>query len=174
MRRFDITDDGIDEEFQPTVVTTTTANPLDALRDKITEQVVKPDLELDVLTRDGMSIRYTTNLDLDVINKWRRVCQDKSQVDNFNMLKFASLVVANTAIAFALNGVEPTGADGDLVSFRSPEVLEWTNTKRALDAVRKLFANDAHIIATAQEIMSEAGFGDEMKESGEESPTRRS
>lgn len=175
IRSFDVGDDDQDDTFSPRVVSaaTTGPDPLAALRETITAAVSKPDVVLEVLTRPGMAIRFSTNLDLDVIQQWRRRSHDKSQPDNFNLLKFAQLVIANQSEAFSLNGQEPTGQDGQPISFRSNEVLEWTGTKRALDAVRAIYDNDAHIVATAQEVMEAAGFGDEMQEA-EEGPTRRS
>ncbi len=165
-----------DDTFTPKVApgVTTGPDPLAALRETITAAVQKPDLSLQVITRPGMTIRFSTNMDLDTIQQWRRRCQDKSQPDNFNLLKFECMVIANQAQAFGLNGQEPMGEDGAPISFRSSEVLTWTGQKRALDAVKALYDNDAHVVLTAQEVMEEAGFGDEMMEADEEGPTRRS
>lgn len=175
IRRFDAGDDLEDDTFTPKVIASGTSgpDPLAALRETITAAVAKPDVVLEVLTRPGMTIRFSTNFDLDIIQQWRKRSHDKVSPDNFNILKFALLVIANQAEAFGLNGQEPNGQDGNPLSFRSSEVLEWTGTKRALDAVRGLYDNDAHVVATAQEVMEAAGFGDEMMEA-EEGPTRRS
>lgn len=172
-RTFDL---GSDDDLTPVVAPglSTGADPLAALREVITAAVVKDDLTLQVITRPGLSIRFSTNMDLDTIQQWRRRCHDKSQPDNFNLLKFACMVIANQATAFALNGVEPD-IDGNPINFRNGPVFEWTNTKRAVDAVKALYDNDGHVVATAQEIMEAAGFGDEMVEGDvEESPTKRS
>lgn len=175
-RQFDSTTDDVDEDLTPQVAPglSTGQDPLAALRDVITAAVVKEDLVLDLLTRPGMAIRFSTNMDLDTIQQWRRRCHDKSQPDNFNLLKFACMVIANQAEAFRLNGQEPE-VDGLPLNFRQGPVFEWTNTKRAVDAVKALYDNDGHVVATAQDVMEAAGFGDEMVESDvEEGPTKRS
>lgn len=180
VRRFDFGDTPgtiEDDTFTPTTSaapgTSMGPSPLDQLRETITAAVTKPDLTLAVLSRPGLAIRFGTNIDLDILQQWRRRSHDKHMPDNWNILKFSQLVIANTAKAMVLNGEEPLGQDGEPVSFRSPELLEWTSTKRALDAVRGLYDNDGHIIATAQDVLEAAGYGDEMMEP-EEGPTKRS
>lgn len=176
VRRIAVDDDeDVNPEFNPKVTQTMGNNPLDALREAIQAEVAKPDITLQIITREGMSIRFGTNIDMDTdIARWRRSSQDKTQPDNFNLLKFSQLVIANCTLAVALNGEEPSDEAGQPITFTSSLMLEWTNVKRPLDAVRTLYGSDGHIIATAQEIMEAAGYGDEMREAGDDTPTRRS
>lgn len=149
------------------------SNPLDALREAVKQQVVSEDVTYPVPTRPGMSVRYSTTVDMEHVQLWRRSSNDKTAPDNFSVLKFSMLIIANTAKAFAFEGQEPTGGDGEPITFVSPEVGEWTGHKRALDRVRAIFANDGHVIATAGEIMQAAGYGDEIMEANPD-PTMRS
>lgn len=150
-------------------------NPLDALKASITEAVRRPDISLMVLSRPGLTIRYNTNIDMELLQRWRRSAHDKTAPDNFNVLRFMSLVVVNTALAFALNGEEPVGANGQPISFASPEVAQWTGQKRVLDSVRSLFASDGNIVTCGQQILDAAGYGDESMEADDEvGPTRAS
>lgn len=176
VRRIDPTLDADDtfERKSEVAPGTTMSNPLDELAAAITEEVRNPDLTLAVPLRPGMSLRYDTNIDADTeLMQWRRRSHDKSQPDNFNILKMSCIVIANCCKAVVFKDVEPTGSDGQPITFNSTEMFEWTKTKRAIDAVKALFGNDAHVLATAQDIIEAAGYGDEMMEP-EEGPTKRS
>ncbi len=165
-------EDQDDTPFVQSSPSSAPASPLDELRETITKEVQRPDLVLAVMARPGMEIRFDTNVDMSMIQEWRRrATRRRGQNEDFDILKFTSSVVANQARAFRLRGEEPAGADGEPISFRSPEVLQWTSTSRALDAVRALYSVDGHIISSAGEILQAAGYSDVMEE-GDEGPTR--
>ena len=166
-RRFDVGSVGLEDEVvlpedlsQPTQMD----NPLDALRDTIEAAVERPDLVREVLTRPGLTIRYATSIDMEHIQRWRKSAYDKTAPDNFNMLKFSLLVLANTCRAMALRGQEPTGQDGKPLTFISRELGEWTKQKRHLDIVRALYASDGHVVQTAQDVLDAAGYADDEME----------
>lgn len=176
-RRIDVGAIGLDDEVvsDPSMLSNPDRlpNPLDALAAAIKQEVVREDVTFPVPSRPGMTIRYSTAVDMEHVQNWRRSSHDKSAQDNFNVLKFSMLIIANTAKAFAFEGQEAFGGDGERISFTSPEVGEWTGQKRALDRVRVIFANDGHIISTAGEVMEAAGYGDEIMEADPD-PTMRS
>lgn len=166
-RHFDMGGVGLEDEVilpQDLSSPTKMENPLDALRETITAAVERPDLVLAVLTRPGLTVRYATSIDMEHIQRWRKNSHDKTAPDNFNMLKFSLLVLANTCKAMALRNTEPVGADGKPLTFISRELSDWTGQKRHLDIVRTLYASDGHVVQTAQDILDAAGYADDEME----------
>ena len=140
---------------------------LDRLRESLMEVVTLPPLTLKVIERPGMSVRFDTNIANATIQGWRKQSRNKSMPDEFDSLKFSSLVIANKAIAVMLDGQDVTDEQGDTVNFTSPELLKMLGVNRALDAVRKLYGVDGHIIQQADAILSAAGY-DEVEQKADD------
>lgn len=137
---------------------------LDALRSELKKEVRTPPIVLTVPGREGMSIKFDTNVDSGSVQMWRKQSQNKSMTDNFDGLKFSSLVIANKAEAIMYNGVTARTDDGNELNFKNQALLEMLSVHRALDAVRKLYGVDGHIFVAADEILRAAGYDSESQD----------
>lgn len=137
---------------------------LDALRSELKREVRNKPITLNVLGRDGMTIRFDTNIESGAIQMWRKQSQNKSMADNFDGLKFSSLVIANKAECILYNGVEARTEDGEELNFKNPAILDMLGVTKALDAVRKLYGVDGHIFVAADEILRAAGYDSDSQD----------
>ena len=140
------------------------ASVLSALKEELKREVQLPPITLAVPARPGMSIRFDANVNSGHIQMWRKQSQNKSMADNFDSLKFSSLVIANKAEAVMFDGVEARTDDGELLNFKNPELLTMLGTNRAVEAVRKLYGVDGHIFVAADEVLKGAGYDAEGQE----------
>lgn len=137
---------------------------LAALKEELQREVRLDPITLNVPSRPGMSIRFDTNVESGTIQMWRKQAQNKSMQDNFDGLKFSSLVVANKAEAVLFNGVVAMTETGDELNFKNPDLLTMLGANRALEAVRKLYGLDGSIFVAADEILKAAGYDQEGSE----------
>lgn len=137
---------------------------LQAIEAELKHEVRNAPITLLVPGRPGMSIRFDTNIESGSLQAWRKQSQNKSMPDNFDGLKFASLLIANKAECILYNGVEARTPDGDELNFKNPALLEMLGANRALEAVRKLYGVDGHIFIAADEITKAAGYDSEGQE----------
>jgi hypothetical protein len=147
-------------------------SPLDALRNELKGDTVKPPLVLSVKSRNHTQLRYDLNvLTLDDIQAWRKRSRDKSKPDEFDVRKFACIVIANTCDAVLFRGQVVNGRDRKPLNFRHEELWEMVSAGRAVDAVTFFFGEneDARIMAHMNSVMSAAGY-DEL-EADEADPT---
>lgn len=155
-------------------------SPLDQLRASMAQE---PDVEefvtLKVTARPGVSVKYSTDLDNETIEMWRRASRRKKarpgQDAETDELKFACLVLAGQCKGVLTNGQEVFDDDGRPLTFASP--LLWDMVGAAgqqmdpMTVIRKFYVRDAHVSLTSGEILLDAGFGDEVER---ESPTTAS
>ena len=134
---------------------------LAALKEELKREVKSEPITLSVPSRPNMSIRFDTNVESGTIQMWRKQSQNKSMADNFDGLKFSSLVIANKAEAILMNNVVARTENGDELNFKNPELVTMLGANRALEAVRKLYGIDGHIFVAADEILKAAGYDSE-------------
>jgi hypothetical protein len=134
---------------------------LDALRNELQREVRNEPIYLAVPGRPGMVINFDTNIEAGTLNMWRKQCQNKSMTDNFDGLKFASIVVANQAREIKFKNEIIIDETGELMNFRNPKFLDMLDALKAVEGVRKLYGIDGHIFLAAEEIIRAAGYDSE-------------
>jgi hypothetical protein len=134
---------------------------LDALRNELQREVRNEPTYLSVPGRPGMVINFDTNIEAGTLNMWRKQCQNKSMTDNFDGLKFASIVVANQAREIKYKNEIILDESGDLMNFRNPKFLDMLGALKAVEGVRKLYGIDGHIFIAADEILRASGYDSE-------------
>lgn len=147
------------------------SNPLEALKQEIAKEVTGDIVVLEVPKRPGWSIRYRCDVQMPLLSRWRKQAADRTMPDGLDELKLCLTVLANQCDAILLNGREVEGNDRQLVTFASEEFLEMVGAGRAIDAVKAWYGVDGHVLAAAQEVLTESGFGEEATR---EDPTPRS
>lgn len=143
---------------------------LDRLREVIEAEVVKPDIEIKVPDRPGVSVVFSPNLDQATVTSLRNKAGAKSR-NGMDILKFSGLVIAHTTKAILFDGEEVTDEDGNPLTFASQVILDMVEDDRPWPGVKKFWGSDPHLQATALKILDAAGWGDEAEEvEDDESP----
>ena len=165
MADFDITKD---PDLSAPAVEKPERSVLDALRNELKRVVRNEPLTLHVPARNGMSIKYDTNIESGTLQQWRKASYSKSMPDNFDGLKFASIVIANQATEITFEGEVIIDDSGDLLNFRNPRFIEMLGAVKAVEAVRKLYGIDGHIFTAADEILRASGYDSEGQDQKED------
>ena len=135
---------------------------LDQLKEEISKEVTRPDIEIAVPEREGVSLRFSPNINNEQLKAWRRNSTNR-KTDELDSIKFSCYVVGQTLTGIYFNDELVEDQNGNIVTFASPEVLEMTNTTRPLpDAIREFFAVDPHLESAAIKILDYAGYGDDL------------
>lgn len=147
------------------------ATALDELRAALAEEVVKAPIALIVPRRKNIAVSFSTDVEIERIKAWRKKNKDRHSETGVDELRFAATVVANQAIGVSINEREAYGVDGEPLSFRHPDLHSMLNASSALESVLRLYASDADVLAAADEVLKEAGYGEEAVRA--EDPTTR-
>jgi hypothetical protein len=148
-----------------------TKNVLSQLRAIVSEEVSLPDVEIEVKQRAGVSVIYSPNISNAQLKSWRKKSTNRKtgELDN---IKFACLVVGDTAVEIHVNG-EPAVLDsGSALTFNSQEFADMMDVEMfeiVPHGIRDFFGVDAHLEATAMAILENSGYGDDVE--AEEDPT---
>jgi hypothetical protein len=137
---------------------------LDELRKELKRVVKNPPVVLQVPSRPSMSIKYDTNIEAKMLQSWRKACRDKSMPDNFDSLKFSTIVMANQAEEITFSGEVIVDEGGELLTFRNQAFVDMLGAIGSIDAVRRLYGVDGHIFIAADEILRAAGYDSEGQE----------
>lgn len=135
---------------------------LDQLKDEISKEVTRPEIEMAVPERKGVSVRFSPNITNEQLKAWRRNSTNR-KTDELDSIKFSCYVVGQTVTGIYFNDELVLDDDGNAITFASPVVLEMTGTDRPLpDAIRAFYAVDPHLESTALKILDFAGYGDDV------------
>lgn len=154
---------------------TKTETPYDRLKRILAEKVHNPSITLQVPMREGLSIRYSPNIEAEDFELWRRNSvagnrrARRSEDGEVDQHRFMASVVYNTAEIFLVDGEDVylnNNVDTPL-NFKEQASLRQIfgiTASTATELVRKVFANDAHVLSAGAQILEAAGFGDELAE----------
>lgn len=174
LRRIDLTDDGGDAAPEaPSLVSGAASSPLEALRATLRKEVERDPITLVVPSRNGVAIRFDTNIDADALEAWRRKSRKRdrrSGTEVIDPIKLACTVIGNQAREITMGGDAVTDG-GEPVLFYSPVLHEMVGASNTLEAVRMMFGVDGHLLDAADRVVEAAGYGDEVEEAPD--PTMR-
>ncbi len=163
MADFDIAKDEAFAEESPSTV-------LDAIKADLKESVKNEPITLSVPKREKWTIRYDTNVNADMMARWRKASRDKSMADGFDGMKYACLILANQCEVAMFNGQIAADEGGQELNFRNAKFLEMIGAVRAIDGVRKFYGVDGDILRAVEAILTAAGYDSEGQEA-EADPT---
>jgi hypothetical protein len=140
------------------------ASGYDLLSKALSEQVRLPLLSLQVPERPAVTVVFDPNFDDDELTAWRNRAMNEDPRLGVNAVKLASIVIANRAVEFKVHG-RSVRLDGQPLTFASEQVWQMVKPPATgpLDAVKRLYAIDPHIISTGEEIVRAAGYGTLVK-----------
>ncbi len=136
---------------------------LEQLRAEISKKVERPDIEIGVPERPGVSVRFSPNVTQNQLRAWRKNSGEDSK-DGFDPLKFACYVVGSTTQCILINDEIVTNEDGIELTFASGEILDMTNDLRPIpEGIRSFYGVDPHLESTALAILDAAGYGEDVE-----------
>ena len=135
---------------------------LDQLKEEISREVSRPDIEMAVPERKGVSVRFSPNITNDQLKAWRRNATNR-KTEELDSIKFSCYVIGQTVTGIYFNDELVLDDEGNNITFASPVIMEMTNTDRPLpDAIRAFYAVDPHLESVALKILDYAGYGDDV------------
>jgi len=135
---------------------------LDMLKEEISREVTRPEVEMNVPERKGVTVRFSPNITNEQLKAWRRNSTNR-KTDELDSVKFSCYVIGNTVSGIYFDDELVLDDEGNAITFASPAVLEMTNTERPLpDAIRAFYGVDPHLENVALKILDFAGYGDDV------------
>tara|TARA_B100000902_G_scaffold51008_2_gene57727 strand:- start:1460 stop:1984 length:525 start_codon:yes stop_codon:yes gene_type:complete len=135
---------------------------LDQLKEEISKEVTRPDIEIPVPERKGVTVRFSPNITNEQLKSWRRNATNR-KTEELDSIKFSCYVVGQTVSGIYFNDEIVLDDEGNEITFASPVIMEMTNTDRPLpDAIRAFYAVDPHLESVALKILDYAGYGDDI------------
>lgn len=145
---------------------------LDEVAAELLADVEDEPVVLGVPGRPGWEAIFRVNIDHGLLQKWAKASADKSMAGGLNELAFAQRILANLNVGLRRHGEDLT-TNGEPLTVRSKAFLDLVTVGKPTDAVKKLFGKDSHVIKASEEIVSSAGYGDDLKALAEDPTGRR-
>lgn len=151
----------------PTAEETKSESPLEGLRKALATPVVVEPVTLRVPARPGVTLRFRPDIDDDKRKAWQKRATKKRRgpggAEETDELMFAMLVVANTNVAVCFNGVDAHDEEDTPLTFAHRQLWDMVEARNPQECIRKLWANDPHILLASGEILMAAGFDDDLE-----------
>lgn len=144
---------------------------LDAVRADLDKDVDHEPCTLPVPMRPRFKLRFSSELDEPVLEKWTKAARDRKAVTGVRELELSLRILSNQNIAILYDDKVVTEA-GHPLTVAHRAFQEMLHVGRAFDAVRKLFGKDGHVLAAGNEVLDACGYGITLSEALED-PTRR-
>lgn len=142
---------------------------LDQLKEEVSREVTRPEIEMPVPERKGVTVRFSPNITNEQLKAWRRNSTNR-KTDELDSIKFSCYVVGQTVTGIYYNDELVLDDNGNMITFASPVMMEMTGTDRPLpDAIRAFYGVDPHLESVALKILDYAGYGDDVEA---EDPTK--
>jgi hypothetical protein len=132
------------------------------LKDEISREVTRPEIEMNVPERANVSVRFSPNITNEQLKAWRRNSTNR-KTEELDSIKFSCYVIGNTVSGIYFDDELVLDDEGNAITFASPVVMEMTGTDRPLpDAIRAFYGVDPHLENVALKILDFAGYGDDV------------
>jgi len=136
---------------------------LDQLKSVVSQEVTRPEIEIAVPSRPGVTVKFSPNITSEQLKSWRRNSTNRKS-DELDSTKFSCYVVGQTMTGIYFNGEIVEDEDGVVITFASKDMLEMTGTTRPLpDAIRAFYGVDAHLESVALKVLDYSGYGDDIE-----------
>lgn len=140
-------------------------DPLAALTE-LAAPVVMPEVVLPHRFRAGWAVRYSTELDADDLERWRKRAKRPGKAGmrgEIDEIRLACILLANLSKGLERNGAPVLDEERRPLTFAHTKVWEIYGAARAADAVRKFYGNDPYLLATLEAVLAAAGVGEEVE-----------
>jgi hypothetical protein len=153
----------------PGAATLSSESPYDLLRARVQSRVAPRPVECVVPRLDGCTVLYSIDFEWEQLQAWRMAARDP-ETGVPDPMRVALTVMTNTCREIRFNG-RTVRLHGEPRRFHHDDIQEMLGAVGTADAVRKLYANDAHVLITGEKIVAAAGYGDVVTARREEDPT---
>lgn len=157
-------DVGLDGSRDPDLMDDEPAgSPLLQALEQLSKPVELPEIEIEVRTRPGFKVRFSTEIDADKdLKRWSKASTPKGRNAETDGIAFACVGMANLCLAISYNGVELESEDGRALTFSSPELLRQYGASRVREVVRRFYGADPYLAATFDAVLEKAGIGEQV------------
>ena len=145
---------GMPQEYPPAPTS------LEDLRAELAAEVATPPTTLAVPTRPGYSVRYSTELPGEILRAW--AARTRLKDGSVDTLRQALTVLTNQCEAILKNG-EPIGEGGGDITFANKTFQQLIGATDAPSALRRFYGQDGLIIAHAEAVVEDAGYGAQVE-----------
>lgn len=139
---------------------------LGGLLDELSEALDAEAVTFSVEARPGWDVRYSIEVPYEQFAQWQTAAVDPSMPAGVNEVQLMCTALVACCQALRVKGEDVT-EDGEPVTFFTPGLQRRLGVTRPVDAVRKLYRFDGHVIAAGRELLKAAGYGVDA------TPTRR-
>lgn len=153
--------------FEPPKPSERGLSPIEQLRAALAAPAKSEPITLKVPSRPGVTIRYSTVLTQEQRKAWQQRATKKSRrqgrEDEVDEMLFTCLVLANQMEAIQFDGIDAHDPKTDEpLTFAQPALWEMVGAENPQECIRKLYANDAHVLTTGGEVLLASGFDDDL------------
>jgi hypothetical protein len=131
---------------------------LAGLLDELTEAVDAEAVTFAVEARAGWDVRYGIEVPYEQYAQWQTAAADPSMPGGLNELQLLCTALAACCQAIRVKDEDVTEG-GVPVTFNTPGLQRRLGVTRPVDAVRKFYRFDGHVIATGRALLVAAGYG---------------
>lgn len=141
------------------------------MREEAKSEVEIEDMRCMVPNRPNFELLIHPVIDYDLLNNFmKRSTKTIKGKKEWSPLIFAYQVISHTNIGVAYKGQTVQDSDGDDLTIVNNEFWAMFGASGTQLALTALYGSQGHLIATAQEIVARAGYGDIDVETGEGGP----
>lgn len=137
------------------------ATALDKLRERVAQDILRPEVYVEVPERPGVYLRVSPNITQDKVKAWRRASGENSK-DGIDTMKFSALVIGSTTTGIMIDDVIVQDEKGNDLTFVSEDLWTMVGASRSMEAVVKFFGIDFHVDAAAIAILEQSGLGEDV------------
>jgi len=134
------------------------SSPYDMLRAKVQARIAPKPVEYVVPRLEGCSVVYSVDFDWEQLKEWRAAARDP-ETGIPDPMSVALTVMSHTCREIRFHG-QPVRLHGEVRRFYHDDIQDMLQAAGTADAIRKLYANDAHVLITGEKIVAAAGYGD--------------
>lgn len=149
---------------------------LDDLRRELAAEVGPEPLRVEIATRPGYVVTFSTDISGDDFRNARKRAVIKGQRDwdgspVVDEARMSALLLATHSTGLIRNGEPLLDGDGEPMTLRSRELLDILGAHQVADGIRKLYGTEAELLAHGRALIRASGWNSDATEAGEEGPT---
>lgn len=128
---------------------------------------VQKEVILKVPSRDGIKVKFSTDLSLEQLTRWRTRAKKNKKNEDIDLVLFNEMLIVSQCKGIIFNDEEVFDEDDDPITFNTRGFQDSLNALDIYGAVKSLYDRDADILRTGDEILEAAGYGDADLEDGD-------
>jgi len=154
-------DDGVDVDIAPAPSKKNFSTVYDQFRSELGKPVtVEKEIVKPVPARKAIKVKFSTEIDLDQINRWRTKSKKSRKSDEIDLVLFNEMVIASQCRGFIIDGKDVYDENEDTVTFSTQGFMDSLNALTVYGAIKELYVRDSDILRVGDEILEAAGYGE--------------